>query len=178
MKFVLGAVVAALALSSCGGGSTSQHRSSYSSHGVTVELPRGWQAARASLTPNLSDPREILAVGTYPLRYRAHDCAQFPVSALRDLGPRDAFVELQERDAGGPPSAEFPERPAHFGPGLGGPSEAGACVPGKRFAVHWFGFSDGSHHFYAEVAFGRAASSTTKHAAWRVLDSLKIDASR
>ena len=39
-------------------------------HGLTAELPPGWQAASESLTPHLTDPREELAVGTYPLRYR------------------------------------------------------------------------------------------------------------
>jgi ABC-type protease/lipase transport system fused ATPase/permease subunit len=38
-------------------------------HGLTAELPAGWQAASESLTPHLTDPREELAVGTYPLRY-------------------------------------------------------------------------------------------------------------
>jgi hypothetical protein len=40
-----------------------------SAHGLTAELPPGWQSASESLTPHLTDPREELAVGTYPLRY-------------------------------------------------------------------------------------------------------------
>ena len=31
--------------------------------GLTVELPPGWQAAPSTLTPKLSDPREVLSVG-------------------------------------------------------------------------------------------------------------------
>ena len=39
-------------------------------HGLTGELPLGWQSATVSLTPHLTDPREELAVATFPLRYR------------------------------------------------------------------------------------------------------------
>src|SRR4051794_5372495 len=65
-----------------------------SGRGVSVTLPAGWQAAPSSLTPHLDDPREVLAVGTYPLRYRELDCAHVPTSALADLGPTDAFVTV------------------------------------------------------------------------------------
>jgi hypothetical protein len=174
VRFVLGAAVAALVLGGCNDKHPSQPRSTYSAHNVTVELPPGWRAARASLTPNLTDPREVLAVATYPLRYRPGDCAQVPVSALEDLGSHGAFVELEERKAGGGPSSEFPARPRHFGPVPGGPSEATACVPGTHMSEHFFGFADHGRHFYALVAFGPAASSTTKDKAWKVLDSLEV----
>jgi len=175
VRFALAAAIVALVIAGCHDKRSTSPHSTYSSHRVTVELPAGWQAARVSLTPNLSDPREILAVGTYPLRYSPHDCAQAPVSALRALGQGDAFIELQETLAGGPPSSDFPKPPSHFGPSLGGPSEASACVPGKRFTEHWFGFSDHARHFYALVAFGPAASKATRGDAWGVLDSLKVE---
>jgi hypothetical protein len=43
-------------------------------HGIAVELPPGWQRATVSLTPNLEDPRDVLSVGTFALRYRETDC--------------------------------------------------------------------------------------------------------
>src|SRR5919107_4418998 len=55
--------------------------------GVTVVLPTGWRRARESLTPALTDPREVLSVATFPLRYRHTQCAQVPGAALLDLGP-------------------------------------------------------------------------------------------
>jgi hypothetical protein len=174
VRFVLTAAIAALVATGCNHEKTSAPHSPYARHGVTVELPSGWQAARNDLTPNLSDPREVLAVGTYPMRYRPHDCAQVPVSALENLGPHGAFVELEERRAGGGPSSEFPTRPPHFGPTLGGPSEATACVPGTRMSEHWFGFTDHRRHFYALVAFGPQAVESTRSEAWKVLDSLKV----
>jgi hypothetical protein len=148
----------------------------YEEHGLTIALPQGWQAAPRSLTPVLDDPREVLAVGTYPLRYRPTECAHVAGSALEDLGPRDAFVTLQERGVDPRSSwADFPERPAHFGPSLGGPSEASACAPGAHFSDHWFGFTAGGRHFHADVAFGPEASAGTRAQAWRILDSLDVD---
>jgi hypothetical protein len=148
------------------------------SRGLTVDLARGWQATPASLTPHLDDPREVLSVATFPLRYRPTDCAHVAGSALEDLGPADAFITLQERgtDAGSS-WADFPPRPGHFGPHLGGASEASACVPSARFVDHWFGFTDGGRHFHVEVAFGPEASAATRNQAWAVLDSLHVDPS-
>lgn len=173
-------VAGVLALSSCG----EEHASapprtvSHAAHGLRVELPAGWQAAPSSLTPELTDPREVLAVGTFPLRYRAGECAHVAGSALADLGPADALVTLQER--GLDPESSwlgFPSRPAHFGPELGGPSEASACVPGARFSDHWFGFTDAGRHFHVDVAFGPQAPDAVRRQAWAILDSLSVDPS-
>jgi hypothetical protein len=145
-------------------------------YGLTAELPLGWQAASESLTPHLTDPREELAVGTYPLRYRPTECAHMPGSALEALGPGDAFVTLEERGLGVPDgAADFPSRPARFGPALGGPSEAGACAPGAQFSDHWFGFSDAGRHFHVLVAFGPQTSAEVQRQAWAILDGLRVD---
>ena len=144
--------------------------------GLAVELPPGWQRATGSLTPGLVDPREVLSVATFPLRYRPTRCGHVAGSALEDLGPRDAFVTLQERGLDpGSSWTDFPPRPAHFGPQLGGSSEASACVPSARFTDHWFGFSDGDRHFHVLVAFGPDASAAVQREAWQILDSLRID---
>lgn len=147
-----------------------------SAHGLISMLPAGWQSARSSLTPNLTDPREVLAVATYPLEYRETRCSHMPGSALRDLGPSDAFVTLQERGSmTNPPTKDFAPRPTHFGPRLGGPSEAAQCVPGARFSDHWFTFGDQGRRFHALVAFGPQASATTRAQAWSILDGLSVD---
>jgi len=141
-----------------------------------VQLPTGWQYAQRSLTPHLFDPREVLAIGTYPLRYRDGGCAHVAGRALEDLGPTDAFITLQERGRGSRRSRSgFPQRPARFGPRLGGRSEARQCVPQARFVDHWFGFSDGGRRFHVEVAFGPKASAPTRRRAWEILDGLRID---
>jgi hypothetical protein len=164
------AVVAA----ACGGSHSPSVR--FEAHGVSVELPQGWRHADVSLTPHLRDPREVLAVGTFPLRYRPTACAQVAGSALEDLGPKDALVVLEER--GLDPSSswpDFPPRPKNFGPALGGPSEASACVPRARFSDHFFGFTADGRHFHAEVAFGPKASNATKTEAWTILDGMTVD---
>jgi hypothetical protein len=145
-------------------------------HGIAVQLPPGWQRAKVSLTPALSDPREVLSVATFPLHYRQTGCAHFPSSALEDLGPGDALITLEERGLD-PHSTwpDFPLRPAHFTAGLGGRSEASACAPSARFTDHWFGFTDGGRHFHVLVAFGPDPSAGVQRQAWEVLDSLKVD---
>jgi hypothetical protein len=171
------AAIAALALAGCGQQATAEpDTNTYSAHGLTVELPPGWQPAERSLTPDLGDPRERLSVGTFPLRYRPSECSHMPSSALAEIGPRDAFLTLQER--GTNPGSEwkgFPARPASFGPELGDASEAAACVPDARFTDHWIWFADGDRHFHLLVAFGPEASAETRDQTWRILDSLKVD---
>jgi hypothetical protein len=181
----LAAVALAAALAGCGqmtGQTTAQaprpaaRPTAYHVHGLTAMLPDGWHHASGSLTPALADPREVLAVGTFALRYRRTGCAHVPGSALEDLGAGDAFLTLEERGLEpGSTWPDFPARPAHFGASLGGPSEASACVPAARFSDHWFGFSDAGRHFQALVAFGPAASAATRTQAWEILDALRVD---
>jgi hypothetical protein len=180
VKAPAAAVVATLAVAGCGhaGPSTGPAPAAvtYETHGLTVSLPRSWQRADVNLTPNLGDPRQALAVGTFPLRYRPTGCAHVPGSALEDMGARGAFVELEER--GVDPSSSwpgFPPRPVHFGPRLGGQSEAAQCVPTARFTDHWFGITAGGRHFHVRVAFGPDTPAATREEAWTILDSLKVD---
>jgi hypothetical protein len=62
--------------------------------GVSVRYPAGWYRARA-LT-RLSDPREVLALATYPLRRGAEagECA--PDTARADMPPDGTFIWLLE----------------------------------------------------------------------------------
>ena len=141
--------------------------------GITAQLPPGWEATRTNLTPQLADPRQAFAAATYPLRYRRTECANVPGSALEDLGPRDAFVELEERGRGA--GGAFPPRPERFGPGLGTESTSSECVPRARFREHWFEFSDAGRSFHVRVAFGPEAPAAVQDEAWRILDSLWIN---
>jgi hypothetical protein len=143
--------------------------------GLSAELPSGWQQAEKRLTPQLTDPREVLSLGTFPLHAEEGECGHMPTGALEDLGPSDAFVTLQERGRGGGASLDFPPRPERFGPDPGDRSEARDCVPGARFTDHWFGFSDAGRRFHVLVAFGPEATQERRAEAWRALDSLRID---
>ena len=166
------AVAVFLVLAACGEDEQSASTSPASGRGITAQLPEGWDATRKSLTPKLGDPRQAFAAATYPLRYRPRDCAHVPVSALEDLGPRDAFVELEERGRGG---NAFPPRPAQFGPSLGSDSEGNDCAPAARLREHWFEFEDAGRRFHVRVAFGPEADARVQDEAWSILDSLRID---
>jgi hypothetical protein len=168
---LLPAALAALAAGACGHASPAAHRPAATvvrENDLVARLPPGWVAATRSLTPSLLDPREVLAVGTYPLRYRRTGCAHIPDSALDDLGPGDAFVTLMERPRA---TRGFPPRPARFGPGLGGGSE---CIPDSVAESHWFTFSDRGRAFHVLVAFGPRASRVTKDQSWGILDGLAV----
>jgi hypothetical protein len=173
----LAALTTTLLLAACGADDAPRPAASkHTAHGIAVELPAGWQRATRSLTPQLTDPREVVAVATYPLRYRRTLCAHMPGSALEDLGPDDAFVTLQERGLDqGSSWLGFPKRPKHFGARLGGASEASECVPKARFTDHWFGFTDRGRHFHVLVAFGPKTSAQTRRQARTILDDLRID---
>jgi hypothetical protein len=144
--------------------------------GYAVSFPESWQRATETLTPELTEPREILALGTFPLSYGERDCAHVPKSALERMSEEDAFLTLQER--GADPGAEwvdFPSRPARFAFEPGRSSEAAYCVGGPvRFIDHWFGFTDAERHFHVEVALGRAAAELRQEA-YRILDTLRFD---
>jgi hypothetical protein len=179
-------ILVVLALAGCGGTDTERaavatpvaYRVVEGERGLAVELPEGWQRAAATLTPRLTDPVEVLAVGTFPLREGGDNCSHMAERALTEIGARDAFVTLLERGYDrGSTWPDFPPRPERFGPGLGGPSEASACVRGSRFTDHWFGFTDGGRHFHVLVAFGPDAPPAVRDQAWAVLDSLRVDPS-
>jgi hypothetical protein len=173
----------ALALAGCGPETEASpprpaSPTAYESRGVAVKLPFGWQHSSSSLTPGLTDPREVMSVGTFALRFRPTSCAHIAGSALEDLGPGDAFVTLLERGLEpGSSWAGFPPRPAQFGPELGGPSEASECVPTADLVDHWFGFTDGDRHFHVLVAFGPQTTAATRAEAWSILDGLRVDPS-
>jgi hypothetical protein len=176
------ALAAGALVAGCGGGNGAPepHRGAYrdARYGVEVQIPRGWQRARTSLTPHLTDPREILAVATFRPVAKDEACAQFPSAALHHM-PRDgALVEVEER-AGGP-SREFAPRPRHFSTAMGTSDiEVVDCVPKPpRFRPRWIEFRDGQRLFYALVAIGTSAPASTRDEAYELLDSLRFDPHR
>jgi hypothetical protein len=138
-----------------------------------VSYPSSWHRASTSLTPHLSDPREILTVGTGRLPVGGPRCAQAPVSALEAVGTTGALVSIQERapataDNGFPPRlTRFHLRPERL--------EISACLaPSGRPRLYMIPFRDHGRHFYALVALGRTATIQTRDDTLRVLDSLRF----
>jgi hypothetical protein len=139
--------------------------------GIRYDIPAGWHAPGKSLTPNLTNPHEVLSVGTGRLP-RGGRCAQFPSAALAALGPTDALVTVQERLGS---VVRFPARPRRFSLPVADTSEAAQCAgPGASFTSYWFEFRDGGRGFHVLVALGRAAPSARVREALAVLDSLRI----
>jgi hypothetical protein len=143
------------------------------SYHYRVTYPSSWHRASRSLTPHLSDPHEILTVGTGRLPVGGPRCAQVPVSALEAVGRTGALVSIQERS---PATADrgFPPRPARFG-FRAERLEISACLASRaKPLLEMVPFSDHGRHFYALVALGRTATVQTRDEALRVLDSLRF----
>jgi hypothetical protein len=144
---------------------------SASGDGIRYAIPAGWHAAARSLTPNLTNPHEVLSVGTGALPVGGR-CAQFPSAALAALGPTDALVTVQERLGS---VVRFPKRPRRFALPRANTSEAAQCAgPGASFISYWFEFRDNDRGFHVLIALARAAPAARVHEALAVLDSLRI----
>jgi hypothetical protein len=132
-------------------------------HGVELQLEPGWQAAERSLTPTLMNPRELLSVGTMPMRPGA--CATVPRRAIAAMGPGDALITIQERDGARP--EDFPPRPQSFRvhPGVGNFE----CAP-QDLKVAPFIFREAGRYFYALVVIERGAPIREAEA---ILDSFE-----
>jgi hypothetical protein len=131
------------------------------------DVQPGWRQAPEPLTPQLADPAEVLAVGTYPLRPGGERCEHWPVRALEDLGPEDALVVVYEVRSGIVP-ARFPP----LDQVVDTPVQAGTnrfCVPSERRRDAWFPFAVDGRAFHALVALGPEASAGREAEARSVL---------
>ncbi len=142
--------------------------------GYRATYPSHWYRAEETLTPELLDPVEVLAVATYPLRPRGDRCLHHPVNALEDFGRGDAFIALYERAPLFSPS-DYPERPRRLSLLLENISDSGRfCVPDPDRLDTWVAFSDGDRAFYLLVAIGKSASAETRAHVNTILDSLRL----
>jgi hypothetical protein len=142
---------------------------------LTISLPAGWNLARRTLTPHLSDPKEQFSAATFPLVYRKGHCNHQPDGALQSMTSRDAFVTLQERAGGG--AAGFPPRPASFEQrARADDGNVERCVQGRRdLTTFWFPFSDRGHNLYALVVIGRDAPRKVRAETFAILDRLRFE---
>lgn len=145
--------------------------------GYMATFPSGWHRARENLTPNLLAPREILSLGTYPLRYdRSARCQapMCPVPALDGLGPTDVLLSVQESGAGSTgPTRKRPMRLSRVD--LRSPKGVVQCWHGRVRWMAFQGFRDAGRNFYVFVAVGTRVSPRTRRELQRVLDSLRLE---
>lgn len=143
--------------------------------GTVVFYPSGWTPASEILTPNLTDPREFFALGTYPLKPGGSNCAQYPENAIEDLGPTDALIWLAERQQ---VSRDTPPRPADLQAWMSAApvDDSPGCLSGpKDFVHHTAEFTDGGRGFALYVAYGASASPETVAEMWRIVDSFQVE---
>ena len=173
-------LVAALLAAGCGATqgkpevsleTTASHTFEDQRRGFSVSLPDGWHRARRNLTPQLVEPREMLSVATYPLRYRrGARCriAGCPTPALNGFRATDILVSIQER-VGARPAAEEVSiglRKQEVGPG--------GCTRGL---VRWYAFESfaaAGRSLYTFVVVGERASASVRRELGRILDSLRF----
>lgn len=142
--------------------------------GLSGKYPAHWHRARA-LT-DMTDPREVLAVASYPLRDgdKGGECA--PKAALATLPPDGAFVWLTEyRPARGDvwadlPRTRFPPRPESFELRRG-KLEKGLCQPGPGYETT---FRAADRPFQLLVAFGRGVTDERVAQVEATLNSLRF----
>jgi hypothetical protein len=177
----LGAVAAlAMPLFGCGGGGERKAPVFQDARwGYSVRFPGTWYRAAKPVSPKLRDPREILALATFPLpRYRPTNCEAFGGSARTEMGRYDVFLTVLERGYDRDSEwLDFPPRPEHFGPTEPRPGEHG-CGDPLGATVFWRRFSDAGRHFYTLVVIGADAPESAREQAWGILDSLRFDPDR
>jgi len=142
-------------------------------HGFSAQVPDGWHVAPESLTPRLTNPVEIFSAGTAPVaRPREGACAQVPVDALERVGPRDAFVTVQERFG----AARFPDRAARFVL-TGRVVHDGATCAGNEAELEEYSieFRDAGRSFHVLVAIGPSAPAERRDEVLALLDSLRFE---
>ena len=138
-----------------------------------VTVSADWHWAEESLTPKLTDPRELFATGTFPLEFREMECEHLPGSVLREISSSDAFLTVQER-VSEVASDVYPGRPDDFRQKEDRPADGFECVPQDApYDTYWMPFSDAGRNFYALLAIGKDAGAETKDDAWAALNSFE-----
>ncbi len=142
--------------------------------GFSISYPSSWRRAQKSLTPNRTEPQELVSVGTDLLVPTPGDmnCAQASARALRALGDTGALISVAEVSGGDVRS--YPPRPEVFTLRDGRPAEAVACVHEPRFTARVIFFRDNERAFFYAVFLGKNASANRRREAEAVLNSLRV----
>jgi hypothetical protein len=177
---IVGALVL---LVGCGGDANAEEsrwlRYDDSEAGFTVLYPETWNRSIVSLTPDLTEPAEILSLGTHTLRPGSDSCSQTPGHALDDMTELDAFITVQERivDGGaGPVAIDFPPRPETFSLEAEDAAVGAACSENEGIQTWWIPFRDSGRGFYMQVAIGKSVGEETRRQVAGILKSLVFTA--
>jgi hypothetical protein len=165
-------VLALVALAVSGGPETTVHTDP--ARGFSIGVPDGWHRAGERMS-RISEPRELVSLGTEPLAWRPTDCEAFAGAAGAGMSPRGVVVTVWERGRGAGPWPDFPPRPERFGPVADAEPAGHGCGEPPGTMIHWRNFTDGARHFHTLVRIGPEAPPGAAETAWRILDSLRFD---
>ena len=142
--------------------------------GYSVSVPESWQRASEPMS-RITEPRELLSVGTAPLRWQHTDCEAFAGSAGAGMGTRDVVLTIWERgDDRDREWSDFPPRPSRFGPVAGAETSGPGCGEPAGTMIHWRNFSDSGRRFHSLVRLGRDAPPGAVAQVWEILDRLRL----
>jgi hypothetical protein len=149
---------------------------------LTISFPSAWTMAAGNLTPDLINPRELVALGTYSLNASTSSnlCRQFPAAALNAMGSSDAFVSV----LGSEPSANSQTNPFPARPAGGFDGSSGVNLSRTDFLQclahplngngQWIAFSQAGRNFYVLAAIGTNASATLRNDVYTILNSIQV----
>jgi hypothetical protein len=142
--------------------------------GDTIRLPSGWTRATSPLAPQLLDPHEILAVGTFDLEHLAADRGACvgdapPAGALGAMQSDDALIWIVEWEHA---ASTTRRRPADFAKALKPRSCVRASYPDLRARSVFFQ-SEG-RMINAFVVVGDDASKKRQRQATSILNNLQL----
>jgi hypothetical protein len=143
--------------------------------GYNVSFPESWHRATGRMS-RISEPRELLSLGTVPLSWRRTDCEAFAGAAGISMGPRDVVLTVWERGYDRDSEwSDFPRRPLRFGPVADAQPALTLCGEPAGTIIHWRNFSDSGRHFHTLVRIGPDAPPNDTAQAWHILDTLCFD---
>jgi hypothetical protein len=141
-------------------------------HGYSLALPAGWHRARRNLTPQLVDPREVLSVATYRLRYE-HRARCYvrgcPAPSLNGFRSTDILLSIQERA-----HAQTTTKNVTVDLRLRQTPRPGFNSCARR-RVAWYvfnAFTQAGRSFYVFAVVGKRATAATRRELLRLLHSL------
>jgi hypothetical protein len=142
--------------------------------GYSISFPPSWQLATERIS-RLTEPRELLSMGTTALDWHPTDCEAFAGAAGVSMGPRDVMITVWERGYDRDSAwLDFPPRPDRFGPVPDAEPATRGCGEPSGTMIHWRNFSDSGRHFHTLVRIGPDAAASAAAQAWRILDSLRL----
>jgi hypothetical protein len=143
--------------------------------GFAISFPPSWRRATESMS-RISEPRELVSLGTTVLRRHATDCEAFAGSAGASMDGDDVVITLWER--GHDPRSEwrdFPPRPRRFGPVADAQAAGRGCGEPPGTTIHWRNVTDSGRHLHTLVRVGPEAPADAVAQSWSILDTLQLD---